>query len=1434
MRSGEQSNSTPLFRSNDHQPHGNSVKRCEYSNGAAALQQQESEASDGPGHSRPSFEVSRKIRAAVVSPRRPHRLGEHAWNYATANGLGEPSRDRINARARMNSSVGDKPTNSPDFPSVDEEEILWETLRQGARNVAGVSFQIAVAVFVLTSGRATELPYTQITPEGLEDVDCLDVDGRRTLIQVKEVGAGAGRLTAADVADALVHAADAAGNSDQVVLVTDGSLGSNLQFTGWVATLNLQGGRGYDDVVTHMENRGLTKEQAHSLGSRTHLVNVPWNIRGETEQLLARSLGLHPTVASLTISRMYELVTTSSANQRATSSTSAFTHGIRDFDVIVREIQDVVDIQGLDAAIAEGVCEPADFVNASELSEAQFLGGVDGAPSHVAANLDVLRPQEMSEIIEAVRQERYAVLLGPSGAGKSVLLWRAARDAVLGSRVIRVRRCSSLRDVDLLVRHVRQLRPSATAQVVVAADNLGRPGMQQWPSAVDALREVSSVMLIGAVRAEDFTQRLVRGAARVVELRLDHPTATRIFRVIQAAGIPTRMDGLEAEELAHGLLMEFIALVTTGDRLEKILAEQVEALRQPDRALQRNLARLVTAAHSAGVAIPTSRLVSIPAPLEAIGDALSVLKGEHVVVTNDGCWQGLHELRSTIITRQLHESPPPTLASTLGEVASLLPAEAVGWLLRRAAEFLGEDVVDIAVALVTRGMTASEVTVILEGAERADNTLYARACLPTLQAAVKPGVTVRQLGTLVYAMRNQDLRLEGTDEERIDNAYAVVQEIADQLPRRSSPVASQFGSQLDSDRIVELTQSLSLQDTVRLIEAADTAIQLTPDAVATIVGRFDNPDDANDADLYARLIAGVIAAAELTPPQIVAAFGSADLRAQLVTNPDPAAVDVEFESSSGVAKVTLMFAPVSEREVTSLAWDQSPRESSDRANDEAVRAARRLADAIPEASIFEVVTIAPSGKLLRIADHDWAQKRMPRSTFPQRNDVRRNVGFQAALGRLTAADSWTTLVRSQTALAEELIPLLREAPGRLLSHDHARRRNDWRHRAEVAKSRAAELASPPGSTTHSPGASDARRDEDDRRTDLTSDALIQIADTLPRLLTDVRYGSLAAALQEASKKIDEARSASDPWLAGLGRPLPDELLNVVNQTVEILAAAHYDPTLLRRLHRIDVQDAIRARIDAVIRLSEEAERAHLAQRLGEVGSARIHRVMDHESLATNVGGHAWVVTVSMADLDNTLEALRGFHDANSTVLGAKVMIAALENDIVLPVVLQLSYVGEPPALPLLPYMFEPYTEQLPFKMLTGRALSFFRETLDALSAISVGAALEQRRRHDWPTKYVNTKPTLDEIEAMCESEFDSASDAESVMLKDSLQLLVAHVRLECEGSASASLAGELITGRGFGPAENLAFAEIWEAIGVASMASMLHALFEMKSGMTPQ
>ena len=60
---------------------------------------------------------------------------------------------------------------------------------------------------------------------------CRTATGDETLVQVKEVSAGAGQLETSRIRDAILHAMHA--TAGPIVIVTDGNVGSGLQFTGW-------------------------------------------------------------------------------------------------------------------------------------------------------------------------------------------------------------------------------------------------------------------------------------------------------------------------------------------------------------------------------------------------------------------------------------------------------------------------------------------------------------------------------------------------------------------------------------------------------------------------------------------------------------------------------------------------------------------------------------------------------------------------------------------------------------------------------------------------------------------------------------------------------------------------------------------------------------------------------------------------------------------------------------------------------------------------------------------------------------------------------------------------------------------------------------------------------------------------------------------------
>ena len=224
------------------------------------------------------------------------------------------------------------------------------------------------------------------------------------------------------------------------------------------------------------------------------------------------------------------------------------------------------------------MCEIADYAATPGASHADFLLGLDAAPAHIGAHYDIIRPGPSRAIQVALEEARYALLGGASGSGKSAQMWRSARDVAPGARVIRVHRLETETDVGELCRFVQLLSPSYASPVIVCCDDLGRPRASMWPVAARRLLEQAGVVLLGAVRHEDFTAELLRHGGEFVELSLDDESAVAIADQLSYMGVNLALEIPEAVRTADGHLMEYIALLTTGRRMRAVLAEQADAL----------------------------------------------------------------------------------------------------------------------------------------------------------------------------------------------------------------------------------------------------------------------------------------------------------------------------------------------------------------------------------------------------------------------------------------------------------------------------------------------------------------------------------------------------------------------------------------------------------------------------------------------------------------------------------------------------------------------------------------------------------------------------------------------------------------------------------------------------------------------------------------
>jgi hypothetical protein len=1298
----------------------------------------------------------------------------------------QQSRISASQTTRVEDALVDEQSKQEDTAPPDVDDA-WSKLRQGARNVAGVSWQIEVTTHMLVLGRCGLSDWTDFTPEGIEDVDCRDVVGLTTYVQMKEVRAGQGRMTAKNIADALTHAHKHA-EGRPIVVVTDGDLGSDLSFTGWDIDMRTQASQGVSAVAQHLVTVGISENEVHELLGRTFLVRLPWDLRPITERLLVDNLGIPPAVSGIAVSRLNGLMTMASANQRSTTAQTAHSLSVRDVDVILAEVQSTVDFEGLDKAVSAGVCAPANYIVETVMTTRQFFLGTEGAPGIISAGHDVVRPKQMHEILDGFQSHNYSLLLGPSGAGKSVLLWRAARDIFVGASVLRVVRVSTADDVEMLTRHVTLQKPSQIAPLIVAADNLGRPQMGAWPDAARRLREIPWVYLLGAVRSEDFSPRLISGGAALVELSLDLETAADIASAVQESEIELRMAPEEAQDRAQGLLMEYLALLVAGQRFRDVLADQIEGLRNPERRIERTLARWVTAAHSIGLGIEADVLSQlIQEHDDVVGDALNRLRGEHMVLRSGTEWRGLHELRSVTIAELLHESPPPTLAQTYSQVAQAVALPLAGWFLRRLAHESPQTAIAAADSIGRRVASTDDPNTLasaLEGAERADSLIYADQSLQILRRHIRHGVTVHDLAVLVYPIANHGVTYQFGIAE-MDAGMTRVATIASEVGPRSAAVAQAIGRMVSGADIVRLTAEATDEATARLLEACDGVVEISTAEAQEIYSRLSMPKNADEASIHARIISSLSALAGLDHNQIAMFFGTLERRANMLTSTEVWALNVVTnESEEGTVVSVKVLCPNSEESFSvSMAWEASQSPSNDRAHDHAMRVARRIADGCPEADVIEVQTLGPTGSPYVVGDHEPGYKRLKRRVFPRPDVTRRSVSYQAALRRLDASSTWSDLVREQVRIAGELVNLLEQGHLRLMPSDNAARRRDWKSSVSDVVIAVTALKSRPVAVAVDPEASHAQTDQDERN----HDPLTRVYEAVSRVLQDLpdqrSPAGIAFCIEAAIAAVDKAESDGFPTLGSLGSPLPGELRSTLLRLLDLQRAVAAWPAAVQRIKA--GPESVDQVIARVVEDTQAREKALLGTTLSDSIDYRFIRARSDKPRPNTVDGRDLILIVELSSLEDLLVQLADARDQLREGLSAWVYIVCTHEGNVLPMALQLTAYTSANFLPVPIERQVSLFEAAGLSATTGVLAEEVAGVLREVGERSYLAALHSMRDKSWPT----LDPT-GTSELRASSVLDDLSRHQSI---DPLMKLCEHVLAEEEGLLPpGQLAGALL------------------------------------------
>ena len=1073
-----------------------------------------------------------------------------------------------------NTKVSDqRQRQSADFYS----ESSWRSRRQGARNAAGVRYQLVVTAHLLAEARRGELPFVELVPEGYEDIDCLDQDSERWFIQAKDVGAGADRFTAGSVAAAINHAAPLVGPSSRIAVVTDGQLGSQLVESGWSKAISETPGRGVDSIMEALVKSGCVEEEAKELVARTYLVRVPWNTAPSVTHSIAESYDLTPAVAALVSSRLVDDLSQVAAAQRATTADNPKRRTIRDLDLIVDRVLNVVDVEGLDSAVRAGVCEVADYSAQPGATLAAFLLGVDATPAHIGAGFDVIRPEPCQAVIDGLERARYALVSGPSGAGKSTQMWRSAQDSAPGAQVIRVRRLETDLDVDELVRYVRLLEPSERSPVVVCCDDLGQPRTARWTLAARRLLELSGVLLIGAVRQEDFTRELLRFGGVSVELTLEEETARTVADELERTGVPLRMEIPEALSKADGQFMEYVSLLTTGLRLRGTLAGQTESLLLADDQTGAQIARIVCTAHVLGVSIDASDLARVVGGKPAARTrALRRLQDEHIITSEDQrSWRGLHQRRSEVLMELLHESPPPTVEETLGKVVTALDPTTLSWALRRVIELFG-DVLESHIGAIRTAVrdckTVRATAILMEGLERVDNAATAREYIPIVERYRHPRLRLSEIASLVCADKLSDIEFGESGNSEMDLMWRSIRAISNHLPPRSTVYCDVGASALEEHSFVDRVVTASLPDAVRFLEAVVPYVSFSYHQLQRIACAFPWPGSVpehEDRVLHGRLLRASHAGA-VDGSAFVEVFGEVSARICRAVQAHPNTISLVADPDESVVTIEVLAVPNNEERCT-MDWDLAS--NRDRHEDpihrQTVELAVYVGDCCPEVQTVEVRTLLADGSRFVFSEMEPGYKRLGTAARPSRANVRVVAGVIAAITRQVAAFSWTEIVRARTGLAQRVIELASEAPRRLNPNDNEGRRRQWAAGLDGAERIVHGIGPPPAVSELNPSIAPAQWDPRQGRDELTQ-SLEEVVTALRRLLPegDQQFVGIAACIQRAAQRIGVVQRESRTLMTGEEVRLYPGLIKELTRVRGLLISVSLDPSTRRGIRGI--------------------------------------------------------------------------------------------------------------------------------------------------------------------------------------------------------------------------------------------------------------------------
>ena len=520
------------------------------------------------------------------------------------------------------------------------------------------------------------IPQVVVVPEGFEDVS---LEGETSLhVQAKSRAEHLGLFPASEAAGHILGAweqhVDRGEAASRLVVVLERGVEGEEPSSDLSRTLSESLRHGSRLLAILRSRGGERGVDVEALLSSTVIVGISWDdVIGETADCLSARSDLPPAALHLVARHLAVFFAEASDDNAARTHDGRRRLGRTEVAAEVGRVVGMIDVESLEAAIREGVCEALDYGTGEVGDDVdRFYEGVATQPTHVASGLVVRRPDVIEEILSGLEQRRAVVITGPSGVGKSAVLWTIPRERqeVVWFWIKRL----AAEDVPAIVRLARAYCVSPAVPVGFLVDSAGTGDFAGWARLRAEAAAVPGMLLVATARIEDLASLGGLVGCATVAVRLDEQAAETVHSGLVRRGATEVAHWREAFEQSAGLTLEFVHLLTRGQRLRDVIDDQITRRVVEERHRELEVLALVSAADSWSAAVSTADIGRACDLSDfELRTALQRLNDEHLVVEKDGWVGGLHRLRSAAIRQAVHDSPPPTIDATIKKLIPLVP-----------------------------------------------------------------------------------------------------------------------------------------------------------------------------------------------------------------------------------------------------------------------------------------------------------------------------------------------------------------------------------------------------------------------------------------------------------------------------------------------------------------------------------------------------------------------------------------------------------------------------------------------------------------------------------------------------------------------------------------------------------------------------------------